>query len=216
MMASVNRLTPLMYLLIAAWAWPAGLRAQSSTPDTLALAGCYTLSYSGATRGFDAGEYERRVWLTTTPLQPQRGVQLPRFVLRPAPGERASTFEVSYWTARLDGRSAVLAWTEGLYGVTMALAVDSAKPQVLKGEARTYTDVLGVPAQTARVTATRFDCLGLAGHIDRNPRIAAATVLRLLVGGHSSHVRSGRWDRWAGTVIAVKRHGPTEGEALQP
>ena len=148
-----------LFVATTSFAWPGALWAQTTVPDTLALEGCYALTYRDTARPFDGSEYERRVWLTTVQLEAKAG-EFPRFVMRPAPKERASPFEASYWVPHPNGQSAVLHWTSGFHGVTMELAVDRSKPGVLQGEARTYTDVLGSPPATARVTATPFDCLG--------------------------------------------------------
>ena len=148
-----------LFVATTSFAWPDALCAQTTAPAALALEGCYSLTYRDTARRFDGSEYERRVWLTTVQLEAKRG-EFPRFMMRPAPKERASTFEASYWVPHPNGQSAVLHWTNGFHGVTMELSVDQSKPGLLQGEARTYTDVLGSPPATARVTATQFACLG--------------------------------------------------------
>jgi hypothetical protein len=76
----------------------------------------------------------------------------PAFIVRPAPGEKASSVAAVYWTPTYGGEGLMIVWTGGLDGVSMRLVPDSGEGH-FKDTARTFTDVSGAERTSADVTA---------------------------------------------------------------
>ena len=119
------------------------------------LVGCYRISLRPRAGAAAIQGIEERVWLTTVELTPPPGVTR-AYVVRPAPGERASNFDAVYWSPR-DSAGVTVVWTTGFNGVSLTLQISSVETQ-MTGEAKTFTDILGAEPSIADAIATKTDC----------------------------------------------------------
>jgi len=134
---------------------------------TESIAGCYLLTWQPWSVGeskpdsaWQTPDIEHRVWLTGTPIA-IRAPQ-PWLVVRPAPGEKASTFGDVRWTWNDATRQVVIEWDATMAGVRLTLSAQDSKQslvQNLTGAAKWWsTDTPVPPGLTALVHASRETC----------------------------------------------------------
>lgn len=129
--------------------------AQLVRPE--AIQGCYELTMSVWRPDLNLGEDEEFI---TPPHRIQlfaergtEGWEKEGYLVRPAPGARASIHRGSYWLPK-GKRSIEIVWTTGLSGLTMELKVDG---DVLRGKAKSHWD-FARKQQTADVVARKVEC----------------------------------------------------------
>jgi len=126
--------------------------------DPLDLAGCYQLEWRQSNRPAAFRDIESRIWLTTVQVRRQDSIP-PYFVVRPAPGTRASIFEQVNWRVTTDGTELWITWSSGFHGVHVHFKLQPEKePSSLEGVADTFSDALGAKPQSTPVVARPYDC----------------------------------------------------------
>jgi hypothetical protein len=82
--------------------------------------------------------------------------QMP-LLLRPAPGEKASAFALTYWLIAGDGR-AQLVWDSGPGVIKVVFDPGNGTTVDAEGLATNYSDVLDAAPDEVSVRVKRFDC----------------------------------------------------------
>jgi|SRR6185437_2909243 hypothetical protein len=153
----------LVWLFLAAGAvllcWPTSAPSQTATTEADAsvasLAGCYEFRIQW--RDSKNGPWiERRVWLTTSQLADSANSRIV-FVVRPAPGEKASRYTAVYWSPTDGDKGLMIVWTSGLDGVSMHLVLDR-RLQRWKGTAQTFSDAIGATSEIGDVVGRAIAC----------------------------------------------------------
>jgi hypothetical protein len=121
------------------------------------LSGCYELQFNAQSDEKSFAAIERRVWLTTLELTAS-GTAASANVVRPAPGERASAFEAVYWQSSGTEGGVVITRSTGYNGISLKLNWAGSASDLLHGEARTFSDQIGLDTELAAVTATPIRC----------------------------------------------------------
>lgn len=123
-----------------------------------AVQGCYELTLSPWFPDLKLGEDEEFI---TPPRRIQlfarkgaEGSEAEGYIVRPAPGTKASIHRGAYWLPR-GPKTLEIVWTTGFSGLTMQLKTSDA--EVLRGKAATFWD-FSRKKQTADVVAQRVDC----------------------------------------------------------
>lgn len=150
-------------MLAAGWTLAVGsptLAAQEpATVDEtyFAIEGCYEVRPEGGAawlRGL-----ENRIYLSTSELVPSSPREAPEFVVRAAPGQRASWFPAVTWLLGAGGGPLQVTWWGPMEMVVATFPVeDLQEPRRLDGSVRYLTDILGYPPPRVPVTLLRVDC----------------------------------------------------------
>jgi hypothetical protein len=126
--------------------------------------GCYMLEWGPWKRGntiagpdWETRDIEKRVWFTSTRIL-KRETERPWFVVRPAPGEKASTFADVRWSLDSTRGGVEIEWDATMSGVRLVL-IPTATNDSLAGTARWWSTDADVPSDLgASVRATKHVC----------------------------------------------------------
>lgn len=140
--------------------WSGTLSGQqhSESERDAEISGCYVITVERNDGGEWMQHLEQRVWLTTVELarSPMDSQSVP-LLMRPAPGERASAYALSYWTSLPDG-NVQLAWSSGTEIITVVFTPRDARAVALSGTATYFSDALDAPPSELPVKVQRADC----------------------------------------------------------
>ena len=132
-----------------------GDKPQLVAPEV--IQGCYELTLSDWRPNLKLG---KDIVFITPPHRVQlfaergtKGWEAEGYIVKPAPGERASVHRVSYWLPK-GPQSIEIVWTTGFSGLGMGLTLEGGE---LRGKAKTFWD-FERKEQIADVVARKVDC----------------------------------------------------------
>lgn len=132
---------------------------QHTSSERLAdISGCYAIVVDANGASKWTQRFEEKIWLTTVELRPNRpDAQHSSLLIRPAPGEKASSYPLSYWTLLPDG-NVQLVWSSGMEIVRIVFKPHDAEGTTSSGTATHFSDALDTAPSEFPLKIQRVDC----------------------------------------------------------